>query len=371
MKQSVIAIVGSVRKDIVDSDELQAAARDASRALGRELAKAGFRIVVYSSSPEFIEADVVHGFAEVATDRHHAILVRYPHRFESDVHFQEEAGQPDLFDRKADPDEYWETSFYQSLANLDGVMLVGGGYSTRVTGLIALSLGLPLLAVAAFKGAAEDIWGQLCHNLIYKGSEDTQAMVEWNDQSAAICVAGLKRRCTERMNKKDMENEEKVTLLQKAKQLDEMLTKTKDKRAKSIVALITTALFILVLLSGLVLNVSANTYTAIFLLGLVLAGSCGATVRVLWQDAPQTPILATIVLGTIAGILVGLAYVIPQWIGAPSFLDTQSSIDAKSKIQFTSSLIVAISAGVGFDIVFERFKKAAVEKAEKALKDAF
>ena len=58
--------------------------------------------------------------------------------------------------------------------------------------------------------------------------------------------------------------------------------------------------------------------------------------------------------------MVGLAYLIPQLVGAPGFLEsTARPIVATDKIQFVSAVLVAISAGVGFDTVFTRLKREA------------
>jgi hypothetical protein len=51
---------------------------------------------------------------------------------------------------------------------------------------------------------------------------------------------------------------------------------------------------------------------------------------------------------------VGLAYLIPQWVGAPGVLKPSATVvEATDKIQFVSALVVAIPAGVGFDTVLE------------------
>ena len=67
-------------------------------------------------------------------------------------------------------------------------------------------------------------------------------------------------------------------------------------------------------------------------------------------------------MGLLAGFVVGLAYLIPQWVGAPGVLEpTATSVSATDKIQFVSAALVAISAGVGFDTVFTRLKQQAAD----------
>jgi len=69
MPDPLIAIVGSV----TTSPNAPRAAED----LGRELAKAGFRILVYSSAPEFLEPYVVKGYPASQVAKSGSIQVRY------------------------------------------------------------------------------------------------------------------------------------------------------------------------------------------------------------------------------------------------------------------------------------------------------
>ena len=69
-------------------------------------------------------------------------------------------------------------------------------------------------------------------------------------------------------------------------------------------------------------------------------------------------------LGIAAGLMVGLAYLIPQMIGAPQLLEpTASAVRATDKIQLLSVVIVAFTAGIGFDAIFRRLLQEA-EKVE-------
>jgi hypothetical protein len=66
----------------------------------------------------------------------------------------------------------------------------------------------------------------------------------------------------------------------------------------------------------------------------------------------------------VAGFVVGLAYLVPQWVGAPGVLSPKADVvSATDKIQFASAVLVAISAGVGFDTVFSRLQKQAQDSA--------
>ena len=76
----LIAIAGSAADK--RREELQlvdpVTARKAAEEIGRELAKAGCRILIYSTEPEFIESDVVQGYVSSKKGESGSIQVRYP-----------------------------------------------------------------------------------------------------------------------------------------------------------------------------------------------------------------------------------------------------------------------------------------------------
>ena len=79
--------------------------------------------------------------------------------------------------------------------------------------------------------------------------------------------------------------------------------------------------------------------------------------------------MSSVVLGAVAGLVVGIAYLIPQWIGTlgapggpePSGVlePSGTAVTANDKIQFVSAALVALSAGIGFDTVFSRLQERA------------
>jgi hypothetical protein len=105
-------------------------------------------------------------------------------------------------------------------------------------------------------------------------------------------------------------------------------------------------------------------YPFLTFVGLIAAGATGAMIRsVIWGAEEGSSPLTSFVLGAVAGFVVGLAYLIPQWVGAPGVLvPSATKVEATDKIQFVSAVLVAISAGVGFDTVFTRLKKQAEDQ---------
>src|SRR5262245_12560266 len=122
-----VAIVGSVDETRALDPPVQnaAEARQACEELGRELANTGWDVVVYSAKSTFVEADFVRGYASaVGSAQRGSIHVHTPR---SKAGFDQFDDHPELFDIRADPSRDWEVSFYRSLAQCDGVLLVGGG----------------------------------------------------------------------------------------------------------------------------------------------------------------------------------------------------------------------------------------------------
>jgi hypothetical protein len=78
-----------------------------------------------------------------------------------------------------------------------------------------------------------------------------------------------------------------------------------------------------------------------------------------WGPAENDPRLS-LFFGAVAGFFVGLAYLIPQLFGAPDVLKAAAEgVTPANKIQFLSAVLIAFSAGIGFDAVFDRFKAQA------------
>src|SRR5678815_3351788 len=141
----LIAIVGSL------SDGRQydppagdvAGGRAAARALGKELARRGHRLVVYDCRS--IESEVVAGFLESPPSGKQSIEIHYPINDPRYAQFLErETGYEDFFVEKPDTSPEWEVSYYRSLNEIDGIVLIGGGSSTLATGLIGLTFRVPM-----------------------------------------------------------------------------------------------------------------------------------------------------------------------------------------------------------------------------------
>jgi hypothetical protein len=155
-----ISIVGSVEEGRNYDPPVRnaAEAKKIAELLGTELAKRGYGIIVYAG--DFIERDVVRGFVKTAKVRK-SIRVLFPSHQKGAEQFPEYASHKTLFDPVVDESPDWEMSFYGSLARVDGIVIIGGARSTLITGVLALSYRIPMIALQSFGGSGEKIWKAL------------------------------------------------------------------------------------------------------------------------------------------------------------------------------------------------------------------
>jgi hypothetical protein len=341
-----VAVIGG----LAQLDRSQAtAAKEVAKLIGSELAKAGFCLVVYFSNDDSLEPHVVTGYAAAlagSTGSAGRIRVRYAESQRGHVRFNEQATQPELFEYQLFPGQDWEAPFYRSLTEeegIDAVLLLGGATSTLIAGQIALARRVPILAVDEFGGAASKIWNQLAQ------ASPSRNNASWGTRPALAFIQQLKTEC------------QAVTKQRSEARLREHLyasligqRRLTNYTAGAFFALLG-ALFL-----GMVYIPYPPGYPFVVFFGLIAAGAMGALVRAILSGSRQRDPRTSLLLGAIAGFVVGLAYLIPQWVGASDVLEaTVTVVSAKAKIQFASAILVAISAGIGFDTVFNRLQKQA------------
>lgn len=341
-ERAFVAIIGGFfQLDPSKKDQAKAYARE----LGAALAKAGFGLVVYFSDDDSLEPHVVTGYVAVLLHDTPApcIRVRYPEKQKDIVKFAEQQARPALFDPKLMPLDDWEAPFYRSLVEpggVDAVILMAGNRAVLTAGQIVIARQLPTLALNNFDGSASIIWRELSQTTAgYPTATTSQppVLVEWLRKQVDARVLG-QQRATMREAEYD-----RLT----ASNLPTWLTG------------ITGLMLLVILALGIQLKPSVETYALLMFGGLVVAGATGALARTLMWG--RTSAVATsLLLGGLAGLLVGIAYLIPQLIGAPGvFNPAAKDVTAPDKIQFISAIVAGFSAGIGFDTVFNRIKEGA------------
>lgn len=224
---------------------------------------------------------------------------------------------------------------------MDAVLLMAGARSTLIAGQIAVARPLPLLAVDKFEGSAAIIRSELAFGDKDYPSSTTHSVTEM--------VAWLMKQCEARAQQQEQ-----------ARLRESNYLKTTSQREKTLWAAGAFLVLLCTVIFGVVQAPDPTLYRFLTRAGLVAAGATGALVRAVIWGAEGTAPATSLLLGGVAGFVVGLAYKIPQWVGAPGALDPlKKVVEAADKIQFVSAVLVAISAGVGFDTVFTRLKKQA------------
>jgi hypothetical protein len=317
-------------------------ARRACEELGCELAIAGWDLVVYSGMSKFIEADVVRGYVGSGKASPGSIHVYAP----IGKGTFDYGDQRDVFDTRPDPSGDWEVAFYRSLSECDGVVLMGGGQSTLVTGVIAIAMRLPVLAVAAFGGNARKVWQRLSTQTGQSESDIAAMGKPWEDGSAVRLVQAL-----------DRQREERASQARTAARRE----RTERRRAQS--SLAAAAALLLAATAGLILSWGwrAGPSGAIALLALVpvLAAAGGALIRTsldVGRDWARAG-----VLGGAAGLITGLLYVASQLVGAPDVLDAGQTEAVRRLLFFV--LPIGFVAGLTFDAVYAKLRGKDVSQA--------
>jgi energy-converting hydrogenase Eha subunit A len=338
MERPLIAIVGSIdpHRDYdpaVDNTEL---ARQACAELGRELANEGCGLIVYSASEGFIEASIVSGYVSSGKAEKGSIQVRSPYGGTA-ANFAEALDHREVFDVRPDSSRDWKVSYYRSLVDTQGVLLVGGGRSTLITGLIALAFRIPLVAVACFGGNARKVWEALDRVRNDATQEDVSAMAaDWHEASARSLVKSLVGQ-------------------QQRKRADEEAARRREWRQsrRTIVGLAVAVVLLLLGLGTIPLAWATEPGTAWNLAALIaaplLAATCGAIVRNTFDQGRDW--VKTALLGLVAGAIAFLLFVAAQLATSPDLLESPG---ARRLLFFV--LPIGFIAGLTFDAVYSKLR---------------
>jgi hypothetical protein len=337
-----VAVIGGFYE--LDPITLQKATNRAKE-FGAALASAGFGLVVYFSDAGSLETHVVSGYiAAQGTRAAGSIRVRYPESQRGQVRFPEQATHSDVFDPVIFPGQDWEEPFYRSVAEAEGVdavLLMAGGKSTLIAGHIAVARQLPVLAADEFDGAARVIWAKL--------SSLSNGYPSSTNQPPDKQVAWLRTQCAAYNAR-----------LTEARRRENFYRRVTSETNRATWAGATFLLLLGMLYFGVAQPPSPTTYSYLMFATLVVSGATGALIRAVRWTSKETAVTTSLLLGAVAGLVVGLAYLLPQFVGAPGVLEvTSTAVRATDKVQFISAMLVAFTAGIGFDTVFDRLRKEA------------
>jgi len=348
-----VAIIGGIWQ-LTPDDAIDA--KKMAQEIGEALAIAGMGLVVYFSDAGSLEPHVITGYVKALPPGAGAgsIRVRFAESQKSQVKFAEQSTHSALFDLNLFPGQDWEAPFYRSLVKAEGVdavLLLGGKTSTLIAGQIALARPLPVLAIDKFDGSAGIIRTELARSSSDYPSSTTHSVTQ--------SVTWLRNKSAERARQLEEIRQKEINYLKGISQQQKTIW-----AGLAFIALLVTVFF------GMARTPAPENYSLLLFSGLIAAGATGALIRSIIWGAEEVSPLRSLLLGGVAGFVVGVAYLIPQWIGAPGVLEstatkTESAVKAfasADKIQFASAILISISAGVGFDTVFNRLKKQAEDE---------
>jgi hypothetical protein len=245
--------------------------------------------------------------------------------------FAEEATHPKLFDRRAERGADWEVAFYRALTRADGVILIGGDNAVKISGQVAIGSHMPILALPEFGGGAARVWDTLSagEDLPSRAEIDLMARPWISGDSPAACVEALF-----------------------AQQRRRHLKATAPGPLSAVLSglLFAAALAIIPFIWG----GNALPVWMLFVAPL-LAGSAGASIRpmvdrIRGNQGVAVSVLATLVLGLVAGGMAGVLFVTAQLTADPKLTGAELIPYAQRSIPF--AVAVGFIAGLTSDLVF-------------------
>ena len=300
MERPRIAVVGSLDTNRTYDPPLRDTplTKQACQQLGRELGAQGCDLVVYSSDPGFVEAEVVSGYLAAGNAKAGSIQI-HSQPGKKTIAFKEAAQAQDVFHLYGNPSPDWEVPYYRSLAEVQGILLIGGGRSTLATGLIAISFGIPIIPIAAFGGVTQKVWGEFVqHPNDARHGEVVALGEQWRDQSAQKFVTCLVDQISRR-----------------AARIEQDRQAERRQSRRSVISLLITALLIVcgVGLIPLIYEWQPGTAGSLLLLcaGPLLFATAGAIIRNTFDQG--TTWLRPAILGLAAGAVSFLLFVGRSW----------------------------------------------------------
>ena len=338
-----IAIVGSVNPARSDYDPPAAHHADvdaACDALGRELAQQGFGLIVYSAHPDYIDARIVAAYVATGKARPGSIMVVFSASDAAAASFAEQKTRPELFELTPDRSPDWEVAYFQSLAKADGVLAIGGGYSTFITGILARSLLIPLVTLNHFGGAAAKVWRALVdgQDLASRSAIDAMGVAP-----SPLTVAKLIHSFEEQSDERRQRREGQLGT------------------AKLLIAALALLAWVAALPTGYLLlqseasSVSRKVFLFLLFVTPLVAGFSGSTFRYILPSEDALPRPRDTISGAAAGAAAGILYLGSQLAGG-------ASLDNFVWLMFAA--IFGFVGGLTYDRVFAKLQSTDVTRTE-------
>ncbi len=275
--------------------------------------------------------------------------------------FAEQAKHVEFFNFHPDTQEDWEHSYYLSLGEVAGMLLLGGGQATLVSGLMALAHRTPLLALSTFGGAAQKVWlfakGQ---PWITRADHAVMGSPTWTPGAARDLVASLRRQRT-------LIEEEGRAAGEREK---DWLRLKKLRAVAGIMSLLTAALLASIAFVG---TKDAALYSLGFFGVPIAAGFAGALVKVLIETARdpsvrfEQSVWLDALFGMGAGLVASLAFAAAHLMTHRDIGVLAEAVTAsKGGLDVLLLFLLAIGFGAGYtsEAVFGKLQKVDVLRTD-------
>jgi hypothetical protein len=356
MHGPLVAIIGSPWKRdpdgtrLTDADAVkhESRVRAACEALGRELAKAGCRLIVYSAEEHSIEPDVVRGFVAVDKTRH---AIEFHHAKGMAGRFPaQDLPEAPINDRN-DPSYDWVASFFGSLGAAEGVLLVGGRSTVQIAGHVAMTFEIPVAAAATFDGAAADIWRALEGSVSLTTEEYDSMARDWGSNSARDIVKSLVRRHSDN----EARRREEAARAEEFERLRRLDAERRSEGRAVAVTFGTAAVAVATLFGGFSIGRSGIVFAALLVVSVAFFGMTGAGLRYI-RTATTDSMAKGLLTGTIAGLVFSLLSLAPQMVADQSLL-TGSVFTPGLRWQVVLASFFGLAGGLAGDAVLGALQK--------------
>jgi hypothetical protein len=297
---------------------------------------------------------VVRGYVGSGQAAPGSIEVRFPDGSEAAT-FPEYETYAAAFRFQPDTSRDWEVSFYRSLNDADGLLLLGGGRSTLIGGMVALGLGLPTVAVATFGGNARKVWSLLGQEseLLAEGDHAAMAPPSWEDTSARRMVASL------------LAQRQRQAELRATRRLAEAAEARRRVRDAVLVIALFVAVMATVSLGLRGFEPGSLAMYVVVLMTPLLAGAAGATAKTVFEPQPERSATVMAALGLAAGGISALLFLLSQLAATPDLLDATNpeAVDRARNLTLFGAGIGFVG-GFTFETVYRKLAGADVVRTE-------
>ena len=360
-----IAIVGSISagRELGANKALDEKIRQDAFEFGKELQKQGYGIVVYADYDEFVDIHVVRGYIDGIVVPKAGSIRLFTQSDVTSTFPIDDSKTPlpvDWLDIKTNSSPQWELSYYSSLGDAQGVLMLGGAQSTFVAGVLCLRNKWPILTIAETGGSAKAIWDIITVSPAFTADDANQMGKPFRVDQMDQYMKVLENQISARERTKAKEEENEAQLLAELARYRFQNDYTRQTRARSIAIIIFLCLSVASFAAVSILA-QLNKVEGISIWGIQLllvfcsisAGALGGVIRTVidrrtdYTYRPSDNEMTVCALGATAGLVAGMLYVSTQILAGANNVGVVSM----------TALFIGLIAGLTTEKVFADLSK--------------